>query len=126
MFRSLVFLCCFAASVHAQDLKMRITVANTTDDIRAFCSRFGQFGDQHEATYTAGESKLFVVWVQPKDRATPAFLFGFVLRSGKWHLLVDYPETAQFARDSVVISVADRTIRLISPDGHVTKTYEIR
>jgi hypothetical protein len=125
MFCPLVFLC-LTASVHAQDLKMRVGVANTTDDIRVFCSRFRQFGDQHEATYTAGDSKLFVAWVQPKDRATPAFLFAFVLRSGKWHLLVDHPETAQFARDSVVISVADRTVRLISPDGHVTKTCEIR
>lgn len=126
MFRPFVFLCCLIASVHAQDLKMRIAVANAPDDIRQFCSRFRQFGEQREATYTAGDTKLFVAWVQPKDRATPMFLFAYVFRSGKWHLLVDYPETAQFAHDSVAVSVADRTVRLISPDGHVTKTYDIR
>jgi len=126
IFRSLIVFCCFSASVHAQDLKRRLAIANGTDDIRKFCSEFRQFGVQHESTYTAGDTKLFVAWVQPKDRTTPAFLFAYVLRSDKWHLLVDYPEAIRFADDSIAISVAARTFRLISPNGHVTKTYDIR
>ena len=83
-FRLVLLLSCFATSVHAQDLKARLAVSNTTDDIREFCSRFRQFGEQHEATYTTGNTKLFVAWVQPKEGASPAFLFAYVFRAGKW------------------------------------------
>jgi hypothetical protein len=106
----LIFLlsCLAAASTHAQDLKTRLAATGTTDNIREFCSRFRQFGEQHEATYTTDKTKLFVAWVQPKESATPAFLFAYVFRDGEWHLLLDYPETIQFASDTVAISVAER------------------
>ncbi|HVF73205.1 MAG TPA: hypothetical protein VM940_16505 [Chthoniobacterales bacterium] len=111
------------ASIHAQDFKARLSEANSERDIREFYSKFG---DSREAFYTSGNIKLFALWVQPKDRAGATFLWLYLLRSGRWHLLVDHPETGEFAGDSVTISVVDGTVRLISPDGHVTKTYEIR
>jgi hypothetical protein len=123
--RLLIAFLATAASISAEDLKARMPEADSTGDIHRFCSRFREFGEQHEASYTAGKTKLFVAWVQPKEHSTPAFLFAYAFRANKWHLVLDYPPTAEFANDFVVISIADRTIKLIDPSGHVAKTYEI-
>ena len=122
----ILFVCIVVTGAAQHDLVARLSAATTLDQIRDFGSRFRVLGEQHEALYESGGTKLFVIWIQPKGSAAPLFLFAYVFRGNKWALLVDHPETVKFAGGAVVVSVADNAVQILGPDGRIAKSYEIK
>lgn len=117
-----------AAFVHtapAQDFKARLAETSSIDDIKSFCSKFDRFGVSHDATYTSGKTKLFLYWIQPRDRDTPLYFWIYASEEKKWKLVLDHPQTIEFADANVTISPTDNTVHLLNKKGETIKTYGI-
>jgi hypothetical protein len=76
--------------LNAQDLKVRLAEANSTEDCLRFAQRFRRFGTVRSSEIAAAKYRLFVTWTEPRQSDSyPSFVFGYRFCDGKWRLVID-------------------------------------
>jgi hypothetical protein len=88
--RSIIFVFLLSVvSVHSQDLKSVLAEAGSTDDLIAYGKRFSGFGTPQWASFSNGDTPIFVIWNDPFSGRSAVFVRAYFKKDERWKLFLD-------------------------------------